>query len=135
VKLNVFMSAVHDIEKGKRLDTGAGLEPSEGFGAVAGWIAGDRDDETFIFRKVDDLGARNLLYMQCEMLLLRKRLAAYDRKVAREDADIDLKEAARSWEVLAEQCSDDNEDAKAHMRLVKELRGMIREYCASGPSI
>lgn len=34
-----------------------------GFPAVAAWIARDLDNETFIFRKFDELTARNLLHL------------------------------------------------------------------------
>jgi len=125
------MPTLPDIETGAAFATGDDPAAKEGFAAAAEWIALDRDNETFIYRKVDDLGARNLLYLQCEILLLRKKLAAYDRRVARDDADMDLKEAARTWEVLVGQCEEDNREAVEHMELIKELRRMIKEYRTS----
>ncbi len=74
-------------------------EVREGFAAAAEWMVGDCDSETFVARKFDDVGARNLFYLQCEILLLRKRLVAYDQRAAQDEAAMDLKDAARTWEV------------------------------------
>jgi hypothetical protein len=115
-----------DIERGTA--TEAQPDVPEGFAAVADWMAQDRDTETFIYRKFDDLGARNLLYLQCELLVLRKKLIEYDRRAARVDADMNLKDAARTWEVLVEQCEAGNEDSEKFMKLIKELRLKVKEY-------
>ncbi len=119
---------LEDIENDRATSADSPATRNEGFAAAAEWIADDCDSETFIYRKFDDLGARNLLYLQCEILLLRKRLAAYDQRVARDDADMDLKEAARTWEVLVEQCEAGRDGALEQMSLIVELRAKIKEY-------
>ncbi|KAH8646767.1 hypothetical protein BX600DRAFT_518792 [Xylariales sp. PMI_506] len=105
-------------------------DDKEGFAAAAAWMASDADNEALIYRKFDDLGSRNLLYLQCEVLLLQKRLAAIDKDFARFDADITLKDAARRWEKLVElgTGSNPNPKAKEYMGLVLELRVKIKEY-------
>ncbi len=100
----------------------------EGFAAAASIISFDLDGEAFIFNKFDDLGARNLLYLQCEVMVIRKKLEAFDKEVAKFDADMDLKEAARTWEVLQEQYQNGRADALKQMELIMDLRGKIKEY-------
>jgi hypothetical protein len=102
--------------------------PKEGFAAVAEWMAIDPDNETFVLRRFNDMSARNLLYLQCEILTLRKRFDSFDRKVARIDADMDLKDAAMTWETLLAQNDAGNVDAREYMTLVLELRKKIKDY-------
>ncbi|KAL3459155.1 hypothetical protein BJX64DRAFT_291552 [Aspergillus heterothallicus] len=101
--------------------------PKEGFANVARWIALDRDSETFIYRGFRELAARNLLYLQSELLDLEKRLNELDKNDATTD-DLDVKDEARTWETLRERYESGNEDAKARMDLVMQLRASIKEY-------
>jgi hypothetical protein len=105
--------------------------PLEGFAAAAEWLAQDGDDETLIFRKFGEIGVRNLLYLQCEILLLRKRLGVFDATMSNDDAEMELKDAARTWETLVELCEQQEERAIEQMGLIRELRGKMREYCTS----
>lgn len=114
--------------------------PLEGFAGVASWIAADVDGETLVFRRLGSLAARNLLYLQAEMLALEGRLARLDAAVAAPGADMVVKDAARTWEVLVEQCEggdeadmDDRERearlrAREHMEVILALREKIRDY-------
>ena len=52
----------------------------DGFPAVADWIARDPDNETFIFRRFDELSVRNLLNLQSELIELETRLRALDEE-------------------------------------------------------
>jgi hypothetical protein len=50
--------------------------PSLGFAALSSWIVSDRDQELLVFRKFGEISARNLLYLQCELLSIEGRLKA-----------------------------------------------------------
>jgi hypothetical protein len=101
--------------------------PKEGFANVARWIALDRDSETLIYRGFRELTARNLLYLKCEMLNLEKRLNELDKIDAVSD-DMEVKDAARTWETLREQFENGNQDAQTRMELITRLRGTVKEY-------
>ena len=75
--------------------------PKEGYAAVANWISLDLDNEAFVFRKFDDLAARNLLYLQSELLHLEGRIQDMDERDAASD-DMALKDVARTWELLVD---------------------------------
>jgi hypothetical protein len=98
--------------------------PKEGFAEVSRWISLDRDNETFIFRKFDELAGRNLLYLQAELLILESRLAELDRLDAESD-DIDVKYAAKTWEPMAQQKGANSE---IRLALVAEVRAKMKEY-------
>ncbi|KAK4148891.1 hypothetical protein C8A00DRAFT_47387 [Chaetomidium leptoderma] len=89
--------------------------PSEGFARVAEWIALDPDNEPFVFRKFDKLAARNLLYLQAQIISLEKELEEWDKDVV-----------PRSWEQLVEQ----NKAGKhgRHMSLIVEIRQALKDY-------
>ncbi|KAK2760547.1 hypothetical protein CKAH01_05233 [Colletotrichum kahawae] len=102
-----------------------------GYLAAATWLARDTDNETLIFRKFDTLPAANLLYMQSEILGLEKSLENMHLTTIQSD-DMDLKDAASTWETLVEQsrtgATSFRQDAKERMELIKELREKLREY-------
>jgi len=99
----------------------------EGFADVARWIAVDPDNETFIYRKFDELAARNLLYLQSELLSFQKQLNELDKSDANSD-DMDLKDASRTWETLTQQCDSGNEEARVRMDWIVRIRGKLKEY-------
>jgi hypothetical protein len=101
----------------------------EGFADVARWIALDPDNETFIYRKFDELAARNLLYLQSELLVLEKQLNELDKNDASSD-DMDLKDATRTWETLTQRCGTNNEEARVRMDLIVRIRAKLKEYRA-----
>ncbi|KAF5521041.1 hypothetical protein CGCA056_v008763 [Colletotrichum aenigma] len=106
------------------------FERHGGYLTAASWLARDVDNETLIFRKFDTLSAANLLYMQSEILELGKRLEHLHFTTVHGD-DMDLKDAASTWETLVEQSragtTSFREDAKQRMNLIKELRERLRE--------
>jgi hypothetical protein len=101
---------------------------SEGFAAVAEWIALDPDNETFIFRKFDRLAARNLLYLQARIMVLEKEFEGLDKEVTQSN-DMTLKDAARTWEQLVQKDSEGQEHARRHMKLSFEIKQALKEYC------
>lgn len=101
----------------------------EGFAEVARWIALDSDNETFIYRKFDELAARNLLYQQSELLVRQKQLNEMDRYDASSE-DMDLKDTSRTWEMLKRRNDIGNEETRVHRDLIVQLRARLKEYCA-----
>lgn len=99
----------------------------EGFANVARWISLDPDNETFIYRRFNQLAARNLLYLQSELLALEKQLDELDKNDAFSD-DMILKDSARTWETLMSLYENGNIEAKARMDLIVELRAKLKEY-------
>ncbi|KAF4784202.1 hypothetical protein HER10_EVM0005407 [Colletotrichum scovillei] len=89
-----------DIENAvKRPDHGQGF-------AQASWLlASDVDSEGFIFQKFNKLSARNILYLQCEVLALEEKLEKFDRLVDG-STDTSLQESTRKWEKLDEPSRD-----------------------------
>ena len=94
-----------------------------------------------VFRKFGSLAARNLLYLQAEVLVLEERLAKLDAAVAAHGSNLDIKDAARTWEVLVEQCEAGDtvveEDARERevrlqarerMEVILTLREKIKNY-------
>lgn len=104
------------------------MENSIGFANVARWIALDHDNETSIYRRFGELGARNLLYIQCEMLVLEKELHELDKGDFNTD-DMHIMDEARTWETFVNRYKSGT-DQKTHIRmdLVKQLRCKIKEY-------
>lgn len=70
-----------------------------GYAEAANWMARDVDNETLIYRRFDELGTRNLLYLQSELLSLEHRLNELDREDA-EDEDMDWQMVVCDWEKL-----------------------------------
>ena len=105
---------------------------SDGFAAVAEWIALDPDNEPFIFRKFDRLAARNLLYLQAQIMTLEHELKELDKEVAESD-DMSLKDAARRWEQLVKQDAEGQEHARRQMELITKLKHALKEYCVLPP--
>ncbi|KAI0855357.1 hypothetical protein F4860DRAFT_519960 [Xylaria cubensis] len=103
--------------------------PLEGYAAVAGWIALDPDNETFVFRKFDKLAARNLLCMQSELLSIEKELTVFDSQDAQEaQDDLRAKDTARTWETLINRSSTGHDGSRRRLELLDRLRSKIREY-------
>jgi hypothetical protein len=98
----------------------------EGFASVASWISRDPDNESFVFRKFDNLAARNLLYLQCELIELERRLRVLDDE-ARQSMDMELRQSARTWESFVANAKE-REQEKSRMILVKEIRLKLEEY-------
>ena len=77
-----------------------------GYSKAATWLAQDADNETLLFRKFDRLSIVNLLYLQSEILEIEKRLGDIDFRTAH-GYDMDVKDAARTWETLIANCQSD----------------------------
>ncbi|CVK85336.1 uncharacterized protein FPRN_06787 [Fusarium proliferatum] len=127
------MSRVHELQLDAKLfdiEMNVGLtatQPSLGFSALSSWIVSDSDQELLVFRKFREISARNLLYLQCELLSIESRLKAWDKQVEGSN-DTVLEQVAETWEVMIEQAEAGKTEAKDMLELVKLLRIKIKEY-------
>jgi hypothetical protein len=107
------------------IELGLQQPPLDGYAEVSEFIAGDPDNETFVFRRFHKTSARNLLYLQAEILELERRQEEYDR----EQADMELAQAGRRWETFARNAKiPDREGEQLRMELAREIRVKIKEY-------
>jgi hypothetical protein len=140
------LTIMDNIELGQRYRPSRRPKPG-GYAKWASWIASDPDNEPFVFRKFNELGALNLLYLQSEMIFLEAQLKELDLEELKHH-DIDSINATRQWEALLEQCAQceltenmrpGNTDsiafikAKNKMELILRLRAKMKEYCEFRP--
>ena len=95
----------------------------EGYPTFAEFISKDKD--AAIYRKFENLSARNLLYLQSELHDLERQLEEVDRGDAKNIGDENAQRAARLWTHLA---NDSNAQARARRQLHAEIKVKIREY-------
>ncbi|KAJ2987250.1 hypothetical protein NUW58_g4612 [Xylaria curta] len=113
----------------RRANNGQASISLEGYAAVAGWIALDPDNETFVFRKFDRLAARNLLCIQSELLSIEKKLAAFDAQDAQAaQDDLQAKDTARTWETLVSRSRAGDDGSRRRVEILEKLRSKIKEY-------
>ncbi|KNB00328.1 hypothetical protein FOXG_03925 [Fusarium oxysporum f. sp. lycopersici 4287] len=121
---NGAASETADVEK----HGGQGIQQGPlGFAALSSLMASDGDQELLIFRRFDDISARNLLYLQCELLSIEDRLKKWDRNVLK-SRNTKLEEVAYRWEEMVKQAKEGKDEAKEMMELVYQLRSKIKEY-------
>lgn len=102
----------------------------KGYPSLAAFIASDCDKSTAIYRRFDRLSARNLLYLQSELLELEARQDALDA----EDlcGSMEDKESSRNWQVLQKRAAEPgNSRQKERVKVLKEIRKLMKEYRAS----
>lgn len=105
----------------------AAIVQKEGYANVARWIALDPDNETFVFRRFDELAARDLLNLQSELLAMEKELEELDRADA-SSKDLDRLDVCRTWETLTERWDQGDEAARFRMKLNLKLREKLKIY-------
>jgi hypothetical protein len=98
-----------------------------GFPDFAAYIASDA--ELAIYRRFSRLSARNLLYLQSELLELERAVDGFDTEDLQEQRGPDIDEARipRRWEEFVEM-SEKREKEKERMRIVREVRRLMKEY-------
>ena len=87
-------------------------------------------DDLAMFRCFSDLGAKNLLYMQAELLRLAQKLKnqiEYDFAAEKADAE----DVANFWRAL--ESSSEGEVGWQQKQIVLEIREKLKVYCKSGP--
>ncbi|CAO2647995.1 Nn.00g089170.m01.CDS01 [Neocucurbitaria sp. VM-36] len=99
-----------------------------GYPSLAAFIASDRDRTTLIYKRFDELAARNLLYLQSELAELHSEQRAFDQ----EDliSDLDTKQCARSFADFKKAASQAGNNTKQEERwqLMSRIRQAMKEY-------
>ena len=92
------------------------------------------DDELLIFRRFDELNARNLLHLQSELLHLEAQLREFDEEDAK-DGSMDVMLASRCWETLESRAAQDQPREAERMELTRKIERAIHRYSkhASAP--
>jgi hypothetical protein len=99
-----------------------------GYPSLAAFIASDLDHSTAIYRRFDRLSARNLLYLQSELVALEKQQDELDKQDLISD-ELDGKAKASNWDLLAERAESGNDDeARKRVTVAKAIREKIKEY-------
>jgi hypothetical protein len=105
-----------------------------GYPSLAAFIASDLDHSTAIYRRFDRLSARNLLYLQSELVALEKQQDELDKQdlISDELDELDGKAKARDWDLLVERAeSGDDDNARKRVTVAKAIREKIKEYSQS----
>ena len=108
-------------------DTESAIHHLAGYPSLAAFIASDRDRTTLIYKRFDELAARNLLYLQSELAELQSRQRAFDQ----EDlvADMHAKQCARNYTDFKHAALQDHEARQEERwELAKRVRETMKEY-------
>lgn len=99
----------------------------KGYPSLAAFIASDCDKSTAIYRRFDRLSARNLLYLQSELVELEARQDALDAEDLR--GTLERKKSARDWRTLGRKAAEPgNTEEKERVEVLEEIRKKIKEY-------
>lgn len=90
-----------------------------GYGAVA--AAMDADTDLAIYRRYGALNARNILYLQSELLVLEERLQQLDVDADGPGNSADVRAVPRSWYNLEKQHGE-------HLEVVMLIRDRLEKY-------
>ena len=103
-----------------------------GYPALASFIASDSDHSTAIYRRFDRLSARNLLYLQSDLIQLESAQDALDAEDAHKTANSDH---TMIWQELKDRAMlPEGLDERRRLDLALEIRQKIREYSESTES-
>ena len=103
-----------------------------GYAELSEYIA--TDSELSVYHRFGSVTARNILYLQAEVQVLRKRLEKLDEldlmdtKSDNFDDRISAAQAARDWETLVRRAKAGDARQKEKMDIIKDLRCALKEY-------
>ncbi|TVY18730.1 hypothetical protein LARI1_G002861 [Lachnellula arida] len=111
-----------DIELGPK-----NVTSKRGFALVASKINSDVDKTTTIYRRFDELSARNLLFYQAELAELEEELKENDEEdsQARDEVAVDCQ---RDWSVFERSAGEGVVREKRRMELVMKVREKLGKY-------
>jgi hypothetical protein len=98
-----------------------------GFASLANFIASDRNRTTLIYKRFDELAARNLLYLQSELAELQTEQRKYDE----EDFCVDLntKQCARNYAEFEKQSKTGGSAQQIKRKeLMHRIRRTMKDY-------
>ena len=102
----------------------------KGYPSLAAFIASDTHKSTAIYRRFDRLSARNLLYLQSDLIELETVQDALDENDLH-GSTFD-KECVRNWQVLKARASEvGNIREKERLNVAMEIRSKLKEYSIS----
>jgi hypothetical protein len=104
-----------------------------GYASLAAFIASDPDHSTAIYRRFDELSARNLLYLQSELAELKARQDELDQEDIR--GNLDDKRRAKDWKVLRDRADSGDINARERLDLIHNIRSKLKEYSMSEKSV
>ncbi|KAI9712601.1 MAG: hypothetical protein M1828_001667 [Chrysothrix sp. TS-e1954] len=101
-----------------------GIPAFKAYHSFANFIASDI--ELWVYKRFDSLGARNLLYLQTELLEAERQLAEHEEQEFSEKTT-DVRYQAQCWETFAQRAQ---ENAREHckMELILRVRRLLKEY-------
>ncbi|KAM0724193.1 hypothetical protein Q7P37_000075 [Cladosporium fusiforme] len=98
-----------------------GYDQVNGYIDLAQFLARDVDNETYVFRKFERLAARNILYLQGELIKLERDAHELDEE-AKDSMDPEVHLSMRCWADLDRNARD---PSREHERRIKELADNI----------
>lgn len=106
----------------------APIEYLNGFSTFAAYITSD--SELAIYRKFDFLSARNLLYLQSELIALEAELKEFDAHDLKEEKkeNMNVMLSSRCWEIFEKRARDSNRAESERMRVILRIRVLMKEY-------
>lgn len=100
---------------------------AKGFRALAERIARGPDHEIFIFRRFDQLSARNIINLESRLAYLESKLEVADQ-IAEKSEDITTLISTECWEGFESSADDPVRPEHGRMKLVKEISHALKEY-------
>ncbi len=108
-------------------DDAAEIHYVKGYPSLAAFIASDCDKSIAIYRRFDRLAARNLLYLQSELVELEARQDALDAEDLR--GTLEDKKSARDWQTLRRRAAEPgNTREKERVEVLEEIRKKMKKY-------
>lgn len=108
------------------VDSESRMQFLSGYPSLANFIASDRDRTTLIYKRYDELAARNLLYLQSELAELQARQRRVDN--ADLSADMPTKQCARNYTDFQQAVQANDARQKERWELTKQIRKTLKEY-------
>jgi hypothetical protein len=101
----------------------------QGYASLSAFIASDKDKSTAIYRRFDQLSARNLLYLQSELIDLQSQQEQLDIEDWNFQKSTAERAINRDWTVLRARAREvGNERERKRLHLIKEIREKLKEY-------
>jgi hypothetical protein len=97
-----------------------------GYPYLAAFITSDRDRTTLIYKRFDELAARNLLYLQSELAELQAQQRTFDQEDL--NADQETKRCSRNYSVFAKAVADGDTKQKQRWDLMLQIRQTMKDY-------
>jgi hypothetical protein len=98
-----------------------------GYPSLAAFIASDRDRSTLIYKRFDELAARNILYIQSELAELQAQQRAFDDEDLT-TTDLAMKQCSRNYSTLTKAVEDGDPKQQQRWELMLRIRKTMRDY-------